>query len=169
VARALARIGARGVRLKWPNDIWFEDRKMGGILLELRGEGAGPAFVVIGLGLNVSLAPQGLAGLSADAVLPASVAEACGRVPSRNALAGALIDELLEALAVFEQSGFASFDAEWRTLDALQGRAARVLLGEQEFTGTALGIDHDGGLLLSVAGTSRKFVSGEASLRPAPP
>jgi hypothetical protein len=42
VARALARVGAQGVRLKWPNDLWFEDRKIGGVLIDLRAEAGGP-------------------------------------------------------------------------------------------------------------------------------
>ena len=46
-ARALVRSGARGVALKWPNDIWFEDRKVGGILVEMRSDAEGPTFVVI--------------------------------------------------------------------------------------------------------------------------
>ena len=165
VARALRRIGAHGIALKWPNDIWFDDRKLGGVLLELRSEAAGPAFVVIGVGLNVSLAPQGLPGLPDGAVVPASVAQSCGQAPSRNALAGALIDELIDVLCTFEHSGFAPFAAPWRELDALHGRSARVRMGEEEFTGTSLGIDADGALLLDVAGTRRKIVSGEASLR----
>ncbi len=169
VARALQRIGARSVTLKWPNDIWFQDRKMGGILLEMRGEAAGPAFVVIGVGLNVTLEPAGLAGLPADAVAPASVAEACVQPPSRNALAGALIDELIEVLCTFGQSGFAPFVAPWCELDALQGRPARVRMGDRELAGTAMGIDPEGALLMQVEGSTVRFVSGEASLRPVMP
>jgi BirA family biotin operon repressor/biotin-[acetyl-CoA-carboxylase] ligase len=57
IARALERAGALGVGLKWPNDIWFDDRKAGGILIEVRAEASGPAHVVIGFGLNVRLSP----------------------------------------------------------------------------------------------------------------
>ncbi|MFO1468226.1 MAG: biotin--[acetyl-CoA-carboxylase] ligase [Steroidobacteraceae bacterium] len=166
VARALARVGARGVALKWPNDIWFAGRKAGGILIEMRAEGAGPAFVVIGIGLNVSLPERALEGLGPLGVPPAGVEEACAGTCSRNALAGALLDELLRALPAFEQDGFASFAAEWGELDALRGRPATVMLGGQQWSGMAEGIDADGGLLLRVGGERRKFVSGEASLRP---
>lgn len=169
VARALQRTGARGVTLKWPNDIWFQDRKMGGVLLDMRGEAAGPACVVIGVGLNVTLAPTGLAGLSADAVTPAAAAEACAQPPSRNTLAGALIDELIDVLCIFERSGFEPFAASWSELDALRGRPARVRVGEREQAGTALGIDPDGALLMQVDGFTSRFVSGEASLRPVTP
>ena len=53
LSRALSRAGAAGVALKWPNDIWFQDRKIGGVLIELRAEAGGPTHVVIGIGLNV--------------------------------------------------------------------------------------------------------------------
>ena len=55
ISRALAKAGARGIGLKWPNDIWFDDRKLGGVLIELRADAGGPAHVVIGVGLNASL------------------------------------------------------------------------------------------------------------------
>ena len=58
VSRGLARAGASGIKLKWPNDIWFEDRKLGGVLIELRAEAGGPAQVVIGVGVNVSLSTE---------------------------------------------------------------------------------------------------------------
>ena len=53
VVRVLRRMGASAAGLKWPNDILWQGRKLAGILIEMRGESAGPARVVIGLGLNV--------------------------------------------------------------------------------------------------------------------
>jgi BirA family biotin operon repressor/biotin-[acetyl-CoA-carboxylase] ligase len=55
VLRALARLGIAGVELKWPNDLVADGAKVGGILAELSAEAAGPAFVVIGIGINVAL------------------------------------------------------------------------------------------------------------------
>jgi BirA family biotin operon repressor/biotin-[acetyl-CoA-carboxylase] ligase len=165
VARALARAGARGVMLKWPNDIWFLDRKIGGILLESRAEADGPAFVVIGIGINVTLTPAARAELEAGGVRAAALADACTVLPSRNQVAGAILDELLGMLVQFEHEGFAPFMAPWAGLDALKGRASRVLLGEGSIVGRARGVDAEGALLLEVDGRLRKFVSGEVSLR----
>ena len=53
--RALREAGVEEARLKWPNDLVVEGQKLGGILIELRAESAGPACVVIGIGLNVVL------------------------------------------------------------------------------------------------------------------
>jgi BirA family transcriptional regulator, biotin operon repressor / biotin---[acetyl-CoA-carboxylase] ligase len=165
VARALARAGARGVGLKWPNDIWLADRKIGGVLIELRAEASGPAHVVIGVGVNVSLAPSAVTQIEASGVRVAAVADACVAPPSRNFIAGAIIDELLSMLAGFERAGFAAYRAEWAALDVLRGRPARVLTGENVISGTARGVDAQGALLLEAQGRMHEFMSGEVSLR----
>jgi BirA family biotin operon repressor/biotin-[acetyl-CoA-carboxylase] ligase len=165
VSRALARAGARGVSLKWPNDIWFEDRKIGGVLIELRAEAGGPAYVVIGVGVNVSLSAEARREIEAGGTAIAAVADACAVAPSRNLVAGAILDELLSMLAQFEREGFAGFRGAWTSLDALEGRPVRILLADRQLAGTARGVDHDGALLLETDNGVQRFVSGEASLR----
>ena len=166
VARALARAGAQGVLLKWPNDIWLGDRKMGGVLIELRAEAGGPAHVVIGVGVNAALAPQVRARIEAEGVRVAAVADASAVAPSRNVIAGAIIDELLSMLTQFEQDGFAGFREAWLAVDALRDRPVRVLVGTRVVAGTARGVDSQGALRLeSEDGRRHEFVSGEVSLR----
>jgi BirA family transcriptional regulator, biotin operon repressor / biotin---[acetyl-CoA-carboxylase] ligase len=165
VARALGRAGARGVQLKWPNDIWFQDRKIGGVLLELRAEASGPAHVVIGIGLNVILNAAARRGIESTGVRVAAVSDACASAPSRNLVAGAILDELLSMLAQFEREGFAAFRDAWTALDALSGRPAHVLLTDRSVGGTARGVDLDGALLLETGDGVQRFMSGEASLR----
>jgi len=165
VARALARAGAQGVALKWPNDIWFEDRKIGGVLIELRAEAGGPAHVVIGVGVNVLLTAEARREIESAGVAIAAVADACAAAPSRNLVAGAILDELLSMLVQFEREGFAAFRGAWTSLDALSGRPVRVLLADKGLYGTARGVDQDGALLLETESGVQRFVSGEASLR----
>jgi BirA family transcriptional regulator, biotin operon repressor / biotin---[acetyl-CoA-carboxylase] ligase len=165
VARALQRAGASGVALKWPNDIWLRDRKAGGVLIELKAEADGPAHVVIGVGLNVALPPAVRREIEAGGVRVAAVADACAAAPSRNLVAGAILDELLSMLGLFEREGFAAFRDAWMDLDALRGRSARVVLADTVISGTARGVDPDGALLLDTGGRMQRFVSGEASLR----
>ena len=165
VARALARAGAVGIRLKWPNDIWLGDRKVGGVLIELRAEASGAAHVVIGVGLNVSLSPAVRERIEASGVRVAAVADACNESPSRNFVAGAIIAELLSMLEEFERDGFAAFRETWSALDALRDRPAQVLLGDAIFSGTARGVDALGVLQLERDGRVQEFVSGEVSLR----
>jgi BirA family transcriptional regulator, biotin operon repressor / biotin---[acetyl-CoA-carboxylase] ligase len=165
IARALGRAGARDIRLKWPNDVWFNDRKVGGVLLELRAEQGGLAHVVIGVGLNVSLSAAARREIEATGVRVAAVADGCPQSVSRNGLAGALLDELLSMLGQFEREGFAPFHDAWIGLDALRDRRARVFAGEGAISGTARGVDADGALLLESGGRLHRFVSGEVSLR----
>jgi BirA family biotin operon repressor/biotin-[acetyl-CoA-carboxylase] ligase len=165
VAHALTRAGAVGVTLKWPNDIVFRDRKIGGVLVELRTEAGGAAQVVIGVGINVSLPPGARRELDATGARVAAVADASARAPSRNLVAGAILDELLSMLERFEHEGFGAYRDAWTALDSLHGRPARVLIGETAVTGTARGVDEDGALLIETADRIQRFVSGEASLR----
>jgi BirA family transcriptional regulator, biotin operon repressor / biotin---[acetyl-CoA-carboxylase] ligase len=165
ISRALSRAGAQGVMLKWPNDIWFRDRKVGGVLIELKAEAGGPAHVVIGMGINVALTAAARREIEAGGARVAAVADACTQAPSRNLVAGAILDEVLSMLDQFEREGFAAFREGWAALDALSGRPARVLLGGAVISGIARGVDPDGALLLETPAGMRRFVSGEASLR----
>jgi BirA family biotin operon repressor/biotin-[acetyl-CoA-carboxylase] ligase len=165
VARALERSGAREIRLKWPNDIWFNDCKIGGVLVELRTEPGGPAHAVIGVGLNLALSNAARQEIETGGARVAALADACPTPVARNQLAAALLEELLSMLSHFEREGFAAFRERWSELDALGGRAARVLAGDAVIEGFARGVDEDGALLLDSGGRLQRFVSGEVSLR----
>jgi len=172
IARALERQGARNIRLKWPNDVWLEDRKIGGVLVELKSEPRAAAYAVIGIGLNLRLSAATRRLIEQDGARVAALADAWPASPSgesapvaRNALAAALLAELLSMLAHFESAGFAPFRAEWLSRDALGGRPARVLGPEGAIEGLARGVDIDGALLLESGGRLLRFVSGEVSLR----
>jgi BirA family transcriptional regulator, biotin operon repressor / biotin---[acetyl-CoA-carboxylase] ligase len=165
VARALTRAGAHGISLKWPNDIWFNDRKLGGVLIELRAEAGGPAHVVIGVGINVSLPAEARREIEASGAAVAAATDACNVPASRNLVAGAILDELLSMLLQYERFGFAAFRDAWSVLDGLNGRTVQVLVGETAVFGIARGVDADGALLLETKDRLQRFVSGEASLR----
>ena len=165
VSRALERAGAQGISLKWPNDIWFQDRKLGGVLIELRAEAGGAAHVVIGVGINVSLSEQVRREIEATGAAAAAVTDACRSPPSRNLVAGAILDELLSMLVQYERHGFAAFRDAWTALDGLKDRPAQVAVGGTVIFGVARGVDADGALMLETQGRMQRFVSGEASLR----
>jgi BirA family biotin operon repressor/biotin-[acetyl-CoA-carboxylase] ligase len=138
---------------------------LGGVLIELRAEASGPAHVVIGVGINVSLGPEARAQIEASGARVAAVADACSTPPSRNFIAGAIIDELLRMLADFEGAGFAPFRDAWAALDVLRDRAAEVVTGSAVICGIARGVDARGALRLEREGRWHEFVSGEVSLR----
>jgi BirA family transcriptional regulator, biotin operon repressor / biotin---[acetyl-CoA-carboxylase] ligase len=169
VARALRRFGAEDVGVKWPNDLIWRNRKLGGVLIEMRGESAGPAHVVIGIGVNVHMpAAARLQLAEQQAALIADLHEILReRTPTRNLLIAALADELIPMLHVFAERGFAAFVEEWRTLDTLTDAHVKVISGALTLYGSARGVEGDGGLLVEIDGELRKFVSGEVSLRAA--
>jgi BirA family biotin operon repressor/biotin-[acetyl-CoA-carboxylase] ligase len=85
--------------------------------------------------------------------------------PSRNLVAGAILDELLSMLVQYERLGFSAFRDAWTALDGLKDRAVQVVVGGAAIFGIARGVDSDGALLLETKERMQRFVSGEASLR----
>ena len=165
-ARALSTLGAPGVAIKWPNDLLAEGRKLGGILVDMQGEPPGQARAVIGIGINVRMPAAAAAHI--DQPWTDLATQMPDHPPPRNALAAALIEELLQALRVFAVQGFGAFAAVWRTLDLAAGRSVQLHHQQQVIRGTALGVDQDGALLLQTGGGTQRFVSGDLSLRLAP-
>jgi BirA family biotin operon repressor/biotin-[acetyl-CoA-carboxylase] ligase len=162
VAQALAAAGAAGIGLKWPNDILFQRRKLGGILVELQGDALGPAAAVVGIGINVGL-PERMRARVEQPV--ADLAEA-GCTPDRNVLLAELLLRLAAVMERFSAEGFAAFEAPFRALHVLHGEAAQVLLPDgRALQGVVEGTAGDGALLLRTAQGVMRLHGGEASLR----
>jgi BirA family biotin operon repressor/biotin-[acetyl-CoA-carboxylase] ligase len=167
IVKALRRLGAEDVGLKWPNDLVWKGRKLGGVLIEMRGESSGPSHVVIGIGMNVRM-PTVIRLLLAEqqAAIIADVQEILReRTPNRNQLVACVVSELVAMLNTFATEGFAPYHAAWQQLDALSAAPVKVISGAQTTLGIAQGVDLDGTLLVDVDGEIRRFVSGEVSLR----
>jgi BirA family biotin operon repressor/biotin-[acetyl-CoA-carboxylase] ligase len=166
--RALRDLGVRGAALKWPNDLLVGERKLGGVLIDLRAETAGPAYVVIGIGLNVALGAGVLKSIAA-AGLPATDLTSAGLAAvSRNQVAAGLISRCIEGLRTFEQEGLVPFLEEWRAADALRGRPVDVKAVEgSTLRGLARGIDLHGALMVETPGGIERFISGDVTVRPA--
>lgn len=167
VLRALRAVERPGAALKWPNDIVTEGRKLGGILIELRAEGSGPALVVMGIGLNVALGSTVLAEVRASGTEAADLG-ALGSGPcDRNRLAAALVGACVAGLSRFQQDGFRSFMDEWRAADSLAGKAVLISAEGGAIAGHARGIDADGALCVQTREGLQRFVTGEVSVRTA--
>ncbi len=163
--RALASLGVEHAQLKWPNDVLVSERKLGGILIELRAESAGPACVVIGVGLNVSLGAPLLESLAATGVAATDLVSAGLERPSRNEIAAVLLTHYVRGLIEFEKEGLRPFSEEWKQADALRGRPVTVQALDGNTKGLARGIDLHGALLVETPQGLKKFVSGDVSVR----
>ncbi len=163
ILRALARYGVRGVGLKWPNDVLWQDRKLAGLLVDVNGEASGPCTVVLGVGINCRIAPTDARRIDQPWV---DVHTITGETVDRNRFAAAVIDELHKMFKLFADVGLAAFRTEWERAHIYAGRAVRVWQGEKLFDGTVEGIDDHGALRLRDArGSTQIFHSGEVSLR----
>jgi len=174
VQRAVSALGAKGVGVKWPNDLYIEENpnssstrpaKIAGILIEMRSELAGPSMVVIGLGLNLSLSTEIRAKIDQQA---SDLASVCEGPLSRNETAGRVIQEILLALEEFSVSGFKSFREQWDQVDFLNGRSIKLHVNKEAVEGIARGVDENGFLKLAVGGLGntnlQTFFAGHVEL-----
>ncbi|RKT43412.1 biotin--[acetyl-CoA-carboxylase] ligase [Thiocapsa rosea] len=163
VADVLRRIGAEGLALKWPNDLLWDRRKLGGMLLEVAGEAKGPSALVVGIGINVRMTADH--GRVIDQPWVDLTDVLGGSRVDRNTLAALIVDALIDAFERFGREGLTPYLALWAEFDAFRGEQARILLADREIRGRVLGIASDGALRLDTADGERRFHAGEVSLR----
>ncbi len=163
VWRALREFGIDDHGIKWPNDLWWQGRKLAGILLELRGEAQGPWQVVIGIGLNVAMPAGGGERIDQPWV---DLATILGATPDRNRLAAVLITRLVEALQDHARQGLAASLNDWRQADLLRDRPIILYRPEGPLPCIARGIDRDGALQVETASGLQSVHAGEISVRP---
>lgn len=163
MAEVLRDLGADQVRVKWPNDLYLQDRKLAGILVELTGKTGDAAQIVVGAGVNLMMRKAQAEDISQSWI---NLQEAGVRI-DRNMLAIRLVTELRTALKCFEQEGLAPFLSRWEKLDNFINRSVKLIIGEKEIVGISRGIDAQGALLLEQDGVIKPWVGGEISLRSA--
>ena len=163
MTEVLRDLGADQVRVKWPNDLYLQDRKLAGILVELTGKTGDAAQIVIGAGVNLAMRNAQAGDINQGWI---NLQEAGVRI-DRNILAARLITELRSALHCFEQEGLAPFLPRWEVLDNFINRPVKLIIGEKEIFGISRGIDAQGALLLEQDGVVKPWVGGEISLRSA--
>ncbi len=162
VAEALRAHVGLDVRLKWPNDLWLGDCKLGGLLVETDGRVAGRVQAVIGIGLNIRMPKEAASAITQEWTDLASHLVA---PPVRNAVVAAILNQLIPALVLFEADGLAAFETRFAALDALHGRAITVHLGDETYPAQSLGLAASGGLRVWSARGEECLHAGEVSIR----
>lgn len=170
VKRALNAQGVNGVQLKWPNDIYVEGQKLGGILLEMIGDPAGQCSVIVGVGINVAMPETQGSDIDQEWTDIRSQLQKYpdgeNQRPSRNKLAASLISEIVMLLRDFQAQGFSMYRDEWQAADAFFGQEAVISTPKQSITGIVKGVDQNGALRLQLEnGKIETFIGGELSLR----
>lgn len=164
VARALASSGVDRARVKWPNDVMVDFRKLAGILVETSGEIQGPTVAVVGVGVNYRLPDDVLDRIDQPVV---DVAHCSSPVPSRNLLLAALLAELAATLAAFDREGFGPLRASWNALHAYHGRDVLVVPArDPPYEAVVTDVAPDGELVVALPdGRTVALSSAEISLR----
>ncbi|MDA8095961.1 MAG: biotin--[acetyl-CoA-carboxylase] ligase [Desulforudis sp.] len=162
--QAFERYPGVDVGIKWPNDLVWRDRKLGGILTELSGEFDRVNHVVLGVGINVNLNeddfPPGLRAVTT------SVSAITGFPVSRRRLLRELLVSLEHWYRVWLADGFSPVVEAWKRMHSWLDRPVRVVNVEGEWTGIAVGIDDDGALLLKTDnGLTKRIIAGDVLLR----
>ncbi|WP_429233605.1 bifunctional biotin--[acetyl-CoA-carboxylase] ligase/biotin operon repressor BirA [Aeromonas salmonicida] len=162
VVQALESLGYTGVELKWPNDLYYQGRKLAGILVEMSGSAGASCNLVIGVGLNLAMPAR--EGERIDQAW-SELRHIQPELVDRNLLAARMLGHLQQAMLTFEQQGLSHFVDDWNRLDHFAGRPVRLLMGEQEIRGIARGIDDRGALRLETSEGIKFYLGGEISLR----
>ncbi|MDF7667609.1 bifunctional biotin--[acetyl-CoA-carboxylase] ligase/biotin operon repressor BirA [Orbaceae bacterium ESL0727] len=157
VADTLIQLTGQPIKVKWPNDLYLNDKKLAGILIELAGKTGDIAHAVIGIGINLNMA-------NPDATIVNQAWANLG-VINRNLLVANLVKSLKQALTEFEQHGLAPFVSHWERLDNFKDRKVKLIIGENIVRGKARGINQHGALLLEQDGVINAYIGGEISLR----
>jgi BirA family biotin operon repressor/biotin-[acetyl-CoA-carboxylase] ligase len=156
IQQGLEEAGATGVQLKWPNDLKFRGRKLGGILADAVVAGGELRHVVLGVGLN--LAPPEDPSLER---LAASLRDLLPQVEPAVLLARVL-GGLEGSLKGLEAEGFAPARAAWLRVSETIGREVRALTMSGPVMGTAVDLDEDGSLVIRQQdGQMARVTSGE--------
>jgi BirA family biotin operon repressor/biotin-[acetyl-CoA-carboxylase] ligase len=154
IARLLKQHYQVDAKVKWPNDVYIDGKKLCGILVELAGQAHASCDVIIGIGMNIRLPQQALDNIDQQYI----------DLIERNLLVVLLQKQLMALLTQFTYTGFSSFVDEFNQYNQYRDKAVK-LIGNTEIKGTCLGVDQQGALLIETTAGVQAYFGGELSLR----
>jgi BirA family biotin operon repressor/biotin-[acetyl-CoA-carboxylase] ligase len=156
----LENLGLKGIKVKWPNDFYFNNKKLGGLLIELNQNSSDNLVATVGLGINYLLPSN----LHWDDILSHSAIDIHSikgdMAIGRNFLAANLINTMIDSLDSFNDESLKDLQLVWRNLDMLFGQQLKIQVGDDIYQGIDSGIDNQGQLILDDNGISQKVISG---------
>ncbi len=156
--REVSKVPPPDLRLKWPNDVLLDGRKLAGILIDSATDAQGGLrYVIIGIGANLAVAPD----------LPERPAACLAEVtvpPEPDAFALALLERIAHWRRVRLLEGFSPVRAAWHDRAQDVGSHMTIRHDGQILGGTYAGLGEDGSLLLQAGGRVRAFTTGEVLL-----
>jgi BirA family transcriptional regulator, biotin operon repressor / biotin---[acetyl-CoA-carboxylase] ligase len=159
------------IRLKWPNDLWFNERKLAGILIETCVVGS-QRYVVIGVGINITAPTANPSSLTETLrTTPAWLQEVLPQITAFEALEQIAL-RLVQDILVFADQGFAPFQTRFNALDVLKGRIVSIdnkqikISADSYAQAVALGVNKMGELLIQTSQGVQMINSSEVSVKP---
>lgn len=150
---------AAQARLKWPNDVRIDRRKVSGILVETGGSGA-DFWIVAGIGINVTAVPE-------NVTQPATSLQELGM--SASITTDSVFQSLRERFAYWlgeARQGFSVIRGAWLERAEALGETLHVRVGDVEFEGIFEDLERDGALVLRLPDGSRRSIrAGEVEIR----
>ena len=160
---ALTKTTGLKISIKWPNDLMVSDKKVGGILTEVRSESGRIKTAIIGLGINVNINGNDFPAEIRD--IATSLKEESGIYYSRTDIIVRILKEFELWYQSFSQNGKAPVIKKWRELSSTSGKMVRVATAIETFSGLAEDIDDEGRLILRLpSGDIKKISSGDVTL-----
>ncbi len=142
VCEAIENFSSLPVRIKWPNDILMNGKKISGILTELSAEMDRVRFIVVGVGINVNAS---LSQLPSNAT---SIKNEMGKKFSRVGLVQEVLRSLEKWYGSLKQNGFDCSLKRWKELSSTLGQNVRVVNSNGDIEGEAIDLDSYGGLII---------------------
>ncbi len=160
VAELLSSYCPRGVRLKWPNDVLINNRKVSGILTEIKTFGKEVEFVVLGIGININMKRDDCD--PSFELIATSLKEETGRDVSRLDLAVRLFDKVGKYYQLLCRGGMAAIRELWIEYAQLLGKYVEVTFGGEVCGGVVAGMDEMGALTITADdGGKRRVIAGD--------
>lgn len=160
VLNALTDQGVSDLKLKWPNDVLADGKKLAGILVELSGD-----KLVIGVGINVTF--SSISKAQSEINQPWTDLTRLGCSVDRERLVVDTVRYHENFVAQHKTSGFGCFADKWNQVNAYQNQKIIIINGKSTQAGIMEGVNKKGALILKSEKGSEEFVSGEVSVRQA--
>jgi len=154
---ALKRSCSIPVSIKWPNDLVISNKKLGGILTEVRADPDSVSLAVVGIGINVNMDKRDLPAVIRD--IATSVSIETGKNHSRNEIIIQLLREFELWYSILKKRGKEPLLDAWRNNSSTLGRKVNVIMRDVSCTGVAEDIDDNGMLILKMRSGERKTIS----------
>ncbi len=164
VVNSLELMSFKNIKLKWPNDLFYQGSKLGGILVELSQNQNGDLIANFGLGVNYSLPDSFFKSIdSSYKPIDLKTINSSNEF-SRSEIIGVLVCEIIKSIKEFDSKSIQDIKQRWQELDYLYSREIKVNTGNDSIIGINKGIDSDGALLIKQGRHIERIISGQIEL-----